>query len=58
MSGEYIQDFIGHSDSIVSLQFGDGILFSGSFDATIKVWDVGSAVNIRTINSKLLFLIN
>ena len=39
----------GHSNGIMSLQFDDTTLITGSYDATVKVWDIKTGEEIRTL---------
>ncbi|KAF9696573.1 hypothetical protein EKO04_005439 [Ascochyta lentis] len=39
----------GHTNGIMSLQFDDRTLITGSYDATIKVWDIKTGKEIRTL---------
>ncbi|KAL8711965.1 MAG: hypothetical protein Q9220_003661 [cf. Caloplaca sp. 1 TL-2023] len=41
--------FRGHSNGIMCLQFDDHVLATGSYDSTIKVWDVETCEEIRTL---------
>ena len=41
--------FRGHSNGVMCLQFDDHILATGSYDATIKIWDVETCEEIRTL---------
>ncbi|KAF2197374.1 F-box/WD repeat-containing protein pof1 [Delitschia confertaspora ATCC 74209] len=41
--------FKGHSNGIMCLQFDERILMTGSYDATVKVWDLETGKEIRTI---------
>ncbi len=41
--------FRGHTNGVMCLQFDDNILATGSYDATIKIWDVDSGEEIRTL---------
>lgn len=41
--------FRGHTSDIMCLQFDDNILMTGSYDTTIKVWDIESCQEIRTL---------
>ncbi|PUU84058.1 WD40-repeat-containing domain protein [Tuber borchii] len=41
--------FQGHSDGIMCLQFDDNMLATGSYDRTIKIWDIESGEEIRTL---------
>ena len=39
----------GHSNGVMALQFIDNILATGSYDATIKIWDLDTGEVIRTL---------
>lgn len=39
----------GHTNGIMSLQFDDQTLITGSYDATVKVWDIKTGEEIRTL---------
>ncbi|CAI6311418.1 unnamed protein product [Periconia digitata] len=39
----------GHSNGVMCLQFDDQILITGSYDATVKVWDLTTGKEIRTL---------
>lgn len=39
----------GHTNGIMSLQFDEHTLITGSYDATIKVWDIKTGKEIRTL---------
>ncbi|KAI5781223.1 WD40-repeat-containing domain protein [Geopyxis carbonaria] len=41
--------FKGHSDGIMCLQFDDQILATGSYDSTIKIWDIDNGEEISTL---------
>ena len=41
--------FKGHSNGVMCLQFLDNILATGSYDATIKLWDLETGNEIRTL---------
>lgn len=41
--------FRGHSNGVMCLQFDDSILATGSYDATIKIWDTETCEEIRTL---------
>lgn len=44
-----VRAFRGHSNGIMCLQFEDNILATGSYDATIKIWDTETGEEIRTL---------
>ncbi|MCJ1438419.1 hypothetical protein MMC27_007807 [Xylographa pallens] len=49
--GRYsIKTFKGHSNGVMCLQFDDHILATGSYDATIKIWDLDTGKEIRTLS--------
>lgn len=41
--GRVIRELTGHAGSVSTLAFNSGILFSGSFDATLRRWSIGDA---------------
>jgi F-box/WD-40 domain protein MET30 len=41
--------FRGHSNGVMCLQFDEHIVATGSYDATIKIWDIESGKEIRTL---------
>ena len=41
--------FRGHTNGVMCLQFDDSILATGSYDATIKVWDIETGEELRTL---------
>ncbi|KAI9706487.1 MAG: hypothetical protein M1836_003493 [Candelina mexicana] len=41
--------FRGHTNGVMCLQFDDNILATGSYDATIKIWDIDSGEEVRTL---------
>ena len=44
-----IQTFKGHTNGVTCLQFDDNVLATGSYDATIKIWDTETGKEIRTL---------
>ena len=44
-----IKVFRGHTNGVMCLQFEDNILATGSYDATIKIWDMETGEEIRTL---------
>ncbi|KAI9678958.1 MAG: hypothetical protein M1829_001943 [Trizodia sp. TS-e1964] len=48
--GRYsLKIFKGHTNGIMCLQFDDKILATGSYDSTIKIWDIQSGQELRTL---------
>ena len=41
--------FQGHTNGVMCLQFDDHMLATGSYDATIKIWDIETGKEIRTL---------
>ncbi|KAK0818939.1 hypothetical protein LTR75_002395 [Friedmanniomyces endolithicus] len=41
--------FRGHTNGVMCLQFDDHVLMSGSYDTTVKVWDVNTGEELRTL---------
>ena len=41
--------FRGHTNGVMCLQFDDGILATGSYDSTIKIWNIETGECIRTL---------
>lgn len=46
--------FKGHTDGIICLQFDDSMLATGSYDTTIKIWDMETGRDIRTLSGHTL----
>lgn len=44
-----VQVFKGHNNGVMCLQFEDNILATGSYDATIKIWDTETGEELRTL---------
>eukprot|EP00124_Ichthyophonus_hoferi_P002712 Ihof_evm6s197 gene=Ihof_evmTU6s197 len=52
--GRYIKrTFTGHTKAVFYVQMEDTVLFSGSFDHTIKIWDVNTGECTRTLNGHI-----
>lgn len=41
--------FKGHTNGVMCLQFDENILVTGSYDTTIKIWDIETCEEIRTL---------
>ncbi|CAG8956067.1 hypothetical protein HYFRA_00011850 [Hymenoscyphus fraxineus] len=41
--------FQGHTNGVMCLQFDDNMLATGSYDATIKIWDIETGKCLRTL---------
>lgn len=41
--------FKGHTNGVMCLQFDDNILATGSYDATIKIWDIETGEELQTL---------
>ncbi|KAF8473970.1 quinon protein alcohol dehydrogenase-like superfamily [Kalaharituber pfeilii] len=46
--------FKGHTNGIICLQFDDSILATGSYDTTVKIWDLETGEEIRTLSGHTL----
>jgi len=46
----------GHQDYIYCLTVKDGMLFSGSNDTTIKIWDIARSKELHTVNRQQSFV--
>ncbi|AMD20003.1 HCL148Wp [Eremothecium sinecaudum] len=44
-----LQEFKGHMDGVLSLQFTHSLLFTGSYDSTVAIWDLVSGKLIRRL---------
>ncbi|PHH64744.1 hypothetical protein CDD81_4006 [Ophiocordyceps australis] len=44
-----IKTFKGHENGVTCLQFDDNVLATGSYDTTIKIWNVETGEEIRTL---------
>lgn len=45
--------FRGHTNGVMCLQFSDNILATGSYDATIKIWDMETGMEVRNLRGHL-----
>ncbi|KAK5112731.1 hypothetical protein LTR62_003829 [Meristemomyces frigidus] len=41
--------FKGHTNGVMCVQFDDNVIMSGSYDSTVKVWDVNTGEELRTL---------
>ncbi|KAL9087553.1 MAG: hypothetical protein Q9159_003569 [Coniocarpon cinnabarinum] len=44
-----LRSFDGHQNGVMCLQFNDSILATGSYDGTIKVWNIDSGQELHTL---------
>lgn len=44
----------GHTNGVMCIQFDDNILVSGSYDSTIKIWDIETGQELRTLSGHAL----
>ncbi|KAL9111217.1 MAG: hypothetical protein Q9227_004294 [Pyrenula ochraceoflavens] len=49
-----VKTFRGHDNGVMCLQFSESILATGSYDASIKIWDLNSAEEIRSLKGHRL----
>ena len=49
-----VRTFRGHTNGVMCLQFDDAILVTGSYDATIKIWDIKTGQELRTLRGHAL----
>lgn len=48
-----IKTFKGHENGVTCLQFDDNILATGSYDTTIKIWNIETGEEIRTLRGHI-----
>lgn len=46
-----IKEFKGHMDGVLALQFNTRLLFTGSYDSTIAIWDLSTGRMVRRLSS-------
>jgi F-box/WD-40 domain protein MET30 len=44
-----VKVFKGHTNGVMALQFFDNILATGSYDSTVKIWDMETGEELRTL---------
>ena len=44
-----VKIFKGHTNGVMCLQFDDQVLATGSYDGTLKIWDIKTGEEIRTL---------
>ncbi|ODV74641.1 ubiquitin-binding SDF ubiquitin ligase complex subunit MET30 [Cyberlindnera jadinii NRRL Y-1542] len=45
------KQFVGHTDGVLTLKYDYKYLFTGSYDKTVKIWDVKTGALIRSLES-------
>ncbi|SCU81628.1 LANO_0B03730g1_1 [Lachancea nothofagi CBS 11611] len=45
----HIQEFKGHMDGVLTLQFNYRLLFTGSYDSTVAIWDLATGKLVRRL---------
>eukprot|EP00698_Gefionella_okellyi_P003623 TRINITY_DN133_c0_g1_i1.p1 TRINITY_DN133_c0_g1~~TRINITY_DN133_c0_g1_i1.p1 ORF type:complete len:987 (-),score=233.02 TRINITY_DN133_c0_g1_i1:204-3164(-) len=43
-SGQVLKTLVGHTQPVVTLTFGDGLLYSGSYDKSVRAWSVKTGI--------------
>ncbi|ONH65365.1 F-box protein MET30 [Cyberlindnera fabianii] len=46
-----MREFDGHSDGVLTLKFDHKYMFTGSYDTTVKIWDVNTGKLLRSLES-------
>jgi F-box/WD-40 domain protein MET30 len=46
-----LKEFVGHTDGILTLKYDHKYLFTGSYDTTVKIWDIASGKLLRNLES-------
>ncbi|KAM9899678.1 hypothetical protein OXX79_005596 [Metschnikowia pulcherrima] len=50
-NGTYsVTEFFGHTDGITCLQFNNKFLISGSYDSTVRIWNIDTGECVRTLS--------
>ncbi|KAG0297012.1 hypothetical protein BGZ96_007896 [Linnemannia gamsii] len=49
-----VKQFRGHSDGVMCLQFDDSFLITGSYDNSVKVWNIETGECLRTLTGHAL----
>lgn len=53
--GRYsVRTFKGHTNGVMCLQFDENIMATGSYDSTVKIWDIETGDEIRTLSGHAL----
>ncbi|KAF9974933.1 hypothetical protein BGZ65_008497 [Modicella reniformis] len=53
-----VKEFRGHTDGVMCLQFDDSFLITGSYDKTVKVWNIETGECLRTLTGHTLCIWN
>jgi len=57
-SGNIDKKYVGHADSVLSIEVGSTLLFSGSFDTSVRVWNKEDPTFVKFFRCKLYSIIN
>jgi WD40 repeat protein len=57
-SGVQTASFSGHTNMVATMKLVLGVLYSGSVDKTIRLWNVSAKQNILVLYGKYSFLFN
>lgn len=49
-----VQTFRGHTNGVMCVQFDENVIVSGSYDSTVKIWDIETGKEVRTLTGHTL----